>query len=89
MHSIAKIFSKILDSILAPRLQEMVSSSQSAFVKKRCIHDNFMLVQGPAKEFHRKKMSALFMKLDIAKAFDSMSWAYLLEVLEILGFCVR
>jgi hypothetical protein len=29
------------------------------------------------------------MKLDIAKAFDSMSWAYLLEVLEILGFCVR
>jgi hypothetical protein len=67
----------------------MVSSSQSAFVKKRCIHDNFVLVQGLVKEFHRKKTSALFIKLDIAKAFDSVSWAYLLEVLEALGFGTR
>jgi hypothetical protein len=44
VHNIAKIFSKILANRLAPRLSEMVSSSQSAFVKKRCIHDNFVLV---------------------------------------------
>jgi hypothetical protein len=86
VHSIAKIFSKILANRLAPRLLEMVASSQSAFVKKRCIHDNFVLVQGLLKEFHTKKMSVLFIKLDIAKAVDSVSWAYLLEVLERLGF---
>jgi hypothetical protein len=67
----------------------LVSSSQSAFVKKRCIHDNFILIQGIAKELHRKKTPALFLKLDIAKAFDSISWEYPLEVLERLGFGAR
>jgi hypothetical protein len=89
VHSIAKIFSKILVSRLPPHLAEMVSSSQSTFVKKRSIHDNFVLVQGIAKEFHRKKILAMFLKLDIAKAYDSLSWAYLLEVLERLGFGAR
>jgi hypothetical protein len=59
VHSIAKNFSKILTNRLAPKLSEMVSSSQSAFVKRRCIQDNFLLVQGLLKEFHRKKASAL------------------------------
>jgi hypothetical protein len=86
VHSIAKIFSKILASRFAPRLVEMVSASQSAFVKKRCIHDNFVLVQGIAKELHRNKIPSLFLKLDIAKAFNSLSWVYLLKVLERLGF---
>jgi hypothetical protein len=89
VHSVTKIFLKILANILAPRLPEMVSSSQSAFVKKRCIHDNFVLVQSLVKEFHRKKTRALYVKLDIANAFDSVSWAYLLEVLEHLGFETR
>jgi hypothetical protein len=73
VHSIAKIFSKILANRLAPRLPDLVSSFQSAFVKRRCIYDNFVLMQGLLKEFHRKKTSALFIKLDIAKAFDSVS----------------
>ena len=31
-------------------------------------------------------MPSLFLKLDISKAFDSVSWAFLLEVLSHLGF---
>jgi hypothetical protein len=72
VHSVAKIFSKILANRLGPRLSELVSSSQSAFVKKRCIHDNCILVQGIIKNLHSKKTPALFLKLDIAKAFDSI-----------------
>jgi hypothetical protein len=45
-----------------------------------------MLVQSLIREFHRKKTQALFIKVDITKAFDSVSWAYLLEVLQRLGF---
>jgi hypothetical protein len=83
---VAKIFSEVLANRLAQQLSEMVSSNQSAFIKKRCIHDNFVLVKSLIKEFHRKKTRALFVKLDIAKAFDSVSWAYLLEVIERLAF---
>jgi hypothetical protein len=89
VHSVAKIFSNVLPNRLAPHLPEMFSPNQSAFVKKRCIHGNFMLVQSLIKEFHRKKTWALFVKLDILKAFDSISWVYLLEVLERLGFGSR
>lgn len=31
----------------------------------------------------------MFLKLDVAKAFDSVSWAYLLEVMEAMGFGQR
>ena len=34
-------------------------------------------------------MPGLFLKLDISKAFDSVGWAYLLEVLQQLGFGQR
>jgi hypothetical protein len=86
VHSVAKIFSKILTNRLGPCVSDLVSSSQSTFVKKRCIHDNFILLQGIIKRLHSKKMPALFLKLDITKAFDSISWAYLVEVLQKLGF---
>lgn len=38
---------------------------------------------------HKLKMSNLFMKLDIHKAFDTVNWGYLLEILHDLGFVCR
>lgn len=67
----------------------MVSQNQSAFVKKRCIHDNYIYVQGLIKEIKHRGQPALFIKLDIAKAFDSVLWSYLFELLERLGFGPR
>jgi hypothetical protein len=55
-----------------------VSNSQSAFIKGRCIHDNFILVQQTAKALHRPKETRILLKLDITKAFDSVSWPSLL-----------
>ena len=45
-----------------------------------------MLVQQTIKTLHHRKISCLFLKLDISKAFDSVDWAFLLEVLSHLGF---
>ena len=42
-----------------------------------------------SRAYHKNKMPALLFKLDIAKAFDSVSWEYLLELLEKRGFSVR
>jgi hypothetical protein len=89
IHSIAKIFSKLLANRLAPLLDSLVSKCQSAFIKKRSIHDNFLYVQNTVSRLHKSKAPALFMKLDIQKAFDTVSWTYLLEVLQALGFGPR
>jgi hypothetical protein len=89
VHNIAKNFSKILALRLALCLPKLVSSNQSTFIQKRCIHDNFVPVQSIIKDLHRRKTLAIFLKLDIAKVFDSISWAYLLEVLDKLRFRSR
>jgi hypothetical protein len=73
IHSIAKIFSKLLANRLAPHLNSLVSNCQSAFIKKRSIHDNFLYVQGAIRKLHKQKTPALFMKLDIHKAFDTVN----------------
>jgi hypothetical protein len=63
-----------------------VAANQSAFIRGRSIHDNFMLVQQSIKFLHKKIISSLLLKLDIFKAFDSVSWAFLREILSHLGF---
>jgi hypothetical protein len=87
--SFAKLVTKILANRLAGHLDQMVSSNQSAFIKKCFIQDNFMLVQQTARFLHSQKQPRILLKLDITKAFDSVSWAFLLEVLEKLGFGLR
>lgn len=86
IHSFAMLVSKILANRLAPLLPSMVSINQSAFIKGRSIHDNFFLVQQMAKCLHARKESHVLLKLDISKAFDSVSWPSLLEVLQQLDF---
>lgn len=86
IHSFAKLVSKILANRLAARLPELVSPNQNAFVKGRSIHDNFLLVQQIAKAIYKQKLSGILLKLDIGKAFNSVSWPFLLEVLGHLGF---
>jgi hypothetical protein len=78
---------KILANRLANKLDNMVSKNRSAFVKERSIKDNFMLVQQTARFLHTQKQPRIMLKLDISKAIDSVSWAFLLEMLQRLGFC--
>lgn len=87
--SIAKIISKLLANRLSEHLDLLISRNQSAFIRKRSIHDNFLYTQNTIRNLHRTHKPALFLKLDIVKAFDSVRWDYLLEVMEHMGFGPR
>jgi hypothetical protein len=82
-----KLISKILANRLAPELGKLISYNQNAFIKNRSIHDNFLFVHQVIHD--HKKVSAIFMKVDISKAFDTVSWSYLLDIMTYLGFGTR
>lgn len=86
MHSFSKLFAKCLARRLTQRLSEMVALNQSAFIKGRSIHDNFRTVQLACRWLHSRKFASLLVKIDIAQAFDSIGWPFLIEVLQHIGF---
>jgi hypothetical protein len=67
-------------------MNDLISLAQSAFIKRRSIHDNYMFVRNYTRWMHRRKKATLLFKLDIKKAFDSVCWEYILELLQRLGF---
>ena len=61
IHSVAKLVTKLLANRLGPRLHELVESNQSAFIRGRSIHDNFMLVSNNrSNPFTRERLIACF-----------------------------
>jgi hypothetical protein len=86
IHAIMKIITKALTLGLAPHMNSLISPCQSAFIKGRTIHDNFLYVRNITRRFHRNKTSALLLKLDISKAFDSVRWDYLISLMQHRGF---
>jgi hypothetical protein len=89
IHAFGKLISKILALRLQPHLDDLISPCQSAFITGRNIQDNFLYVQTAAKQFHKSKTPTLLLKLDLAKAFDTVSWEYIIDMLEARGFPLR
>nr|GEU30543.1 RNA-directed DNA polymerase, eukaryota [Tanacetum cinerariifolium] len=84
--SVYKVVSKILVNRLSLVIEGIVSNTQSAFVADRKILDGpFILneVLQWCKKMHKK---GLFLKVDFAKAYDSVRWDFLIDVLEAFGF---
>ena len=89
IHSIGKLFAKGLALRLAPRIPEIIKINQSAFIRGRRIHENFRAVQLTCRWLHARRCPTMLLKVDLAKAFDTVAWPFLLEVLEHIGFPQR
>ncbi|GJZ03371.1 RNA-directed DNA polymerase, eukaryota [Tanacetum coccineum] len=81
-----KVVTKILANRLAAVLPELISDTQSAFVAGRQILDGPFILNEILHWCKRKNKQAMFFKVDFAKAYDSVRWDYLLDMLEGFGF---
>ncbi|GJV77012.1 RNA-directed DNA polymerase, eukaryota [Tanacetum coccineum] len=84
--SVYKVVTKILANRLATVVSDLVSDTQSAFVANRQILDGPFILNEVLTWCKRKRKQAMIFKVDFAKAYDSVRWDYLMEVLQAFGF---
>ncbi|CAA7031857.1 unnamed protein product [Microthlaspi erraticum] len=84
-----KIISKILCRRLKKFLPSLISETQSAFVAKRLITDNILIVQ---EAFHALRTNPICkskfvaIKTDMSKAYDCVEWSFLEALMLKMGF---
>ncbi|CAI8599889.1 unnamed protein product [Vicia faba] len=82
-----KIISKILADRLAPLMPHLISSEQRGFIQGRHIKDSMGLASEAINLLDSKSWCGkIVLKVDIAKAFDTLKWSFLLKVLNQFGF---
>jgi len=81
-----KIIGKILTSRLQAHIPKLIDLDQTGFIKGRSISENFIYAMELVQHCHKQRLSTLVLKLDFAKAFDSVNWASLLHILQCRGF---
>nr|GEV75973.1 RNA-directed DNA polymerase, eukaryota [Tanacetum cinerariifolium] len=77
-----KVVTKILTNRLDVVIPDLISDTQSAFVAGRQILDGPFILNEILHWCKRKNKQVMFFKVDLAKAYDSVRWDYLLDMLE-------
>ncbi|XP_062081092.1 uncharacterized protein LOC133785893 [Humulus lupulus] len=71
-------------------LPALISQNQGAFIKNRFLAHNVLILQDLLKGYNRRNVSPrCIMKIDISKAYDSIDWNFLENLLNALCFPKR
>eukprot|EP00253_Pinus_taeda_P031947 PITA_31947 len=81
-----KIISKIIANCIHPILSRHIAPHQFAFLEHRQIHEAIGAAHEALHSIWTKHHKAIILKIDLAKAFDWVSWLYLKMILIHLGF---
>ena len=81
-----KLASTVIANRLKPDLETIISKNQTGFLKGRRIEEGTRLVYDIINYTEKLNKPGLVMLIDFQKAFDSVSWQFLLRVLEIFGY---
>jgi hypothetical protein len=82
-----KIISKIIADRLASILPSIISEEQRGFIHERNIKDCLCIASEAINLLQNKAFGGnLALKIDISKAFDTLEWSFLLNVLKQFGF---
>lgn len=88
INNIAKFPSKGFAAHLSPVAHKVIGQQQSAFIKGRFILDGVLSLHEIVHDLRVRQCNAVILKLDYEKAYDSVSWPFLRDVLLAKGFDV-
>ncbi|PNX79184.1 ribonuclease H, partial [Trifolium pratense] len=83
-----KIVSKVIVERLKGCIASLISPYQTGFVPGRNIHENIVVAKEMAHTMHRMKgrKGAFAIKVDLAKAYDKLSWSFIWRTLVEINF---
>ena len=81
-----KIIAKAMALRLKKMISDMVHPDQTGFIKGRYIGENIRLIIDLMEHMDHQQMKGLIIQCDFLKAYDSISWEYLNEVVRAYGF---
>jgi hypothetical protein len=81
-----KTLSKALTIRLQRQIGRLIDADQTGFLNGRSIYENFIFATELVQTCFRRRAPCVVLKLDFAKAFDSVNWASLRTVLLACGF---
>jgi hypothetical protein len=81
-----KILSKVLANRLRMVIRRVISETQSTFVKERQILDDILIANEVVDEARKSNKELMVFKVDFEKAYDSVDWGYLNEVMNKMAF---
>jgi exonuclease III len=88
-NSALKILTKALTTRLQKQIPRLIDIHQTGFVKGRSITDTFVYAAELVQTCHKRRLPTIVLKLDFAKAFDTVIWEGLRRVLQARGFDQR
>ncbi|XP_022845369.1 uncharacterized protein LOC111368375 [Olea europaea var. sylvestris] len=81
------VITKILAYRLGPILVDIIDQAQATFVEGRSMVENIHLPQELLRQYNQKSVSPrCVFKIDLRKAYDSISWEFLKGILQ--GLCI-
>ena len=84
--AIYKIITKVLAGRIKSVLPTIIDVSQTAFLKGRGLLDTVLVANEVVEDLRRYGRRGVCLKVDFEKAYDSVRWAFLLDMLNRLGF---
>ncbi|GJX68247.1 cysteine-rich receptor-like protein kinase, partial [Tanacetum coccineum] len=88
--SLVGSYYKIIAKLLAERVKKIVGDvigePQNAFIKGHFILDGVLIANETMEYLEKKKRKRLIFKVDFEKAYDSIDWGYLLQIMKQMGF---
>jgi hypothetical protein len=81
-----KIISKVIKNILKSLLATLVSQEHAGLVEGRQIMENIIHAHELIHTLKLQKRGGMIIQLDLAKAYEKISWHYIIRTLEAFNF---
>ncbi|KAL4383180.1 hypothetical protein GQ457_15G018340 [Hibiscus cannabinus] len=83
---IYKILSKVIAGRLKCCMETVISNSQFAFIQGRQILDCSFIANECIDEVVRSKLRGVVFKIDFRRAYDTVDWGFLIQILKEMNF---